>query len=105
MFKNLKRRLSNSKPVMKRQGPTPSKRKYLSDGEKKTPGKMETKKKDVLANDGLADGQDDGDKITTLGIYLLFIYLHQYGTFVDRYANIQIIFTQLLRSAVLWLVC
>ena len=68
MFKNLKRRLSNSKPVVKRQGPTPSKRKYLSDSEK-TPGKMETKKKDVLANDGLANDHD-ANKITTLGIYL-----------------------------------
>ena len=63
MFKNLKRQLSNSKPVVKGQGPTPSKRKYLSDSEK-TPGKMGTKKKDVLANDGLADDQDhDDDKI------------------------------------------
>ena len=62
---------------------------------------METKKKDVLANDGLADDQDhDDDKITTLGIYLF-----TFSTFVDHYANIQIIFSQLLRSAVLWLVC
>ena len=74
MFKNLKRRMSNSKPVEKRQGPTPSKRKYLRDSEK-TPVKIVTKKKDVLANDGLADDQDhDDDKITTLVInYIQYI--------------------------------
>ena len=58
---------------MKLQGPTPSKRKYSSDS-KKTPGKVETKKKDALSNEGLADDQDDNDKITTT----LDIYLHQY---------------------------
>jgi hypothetical protein len=59
VLKNMKRRLSNRKPVVKRQGPTPSKRKYVSTDVSKVESKKEEDVGDLVEGDGDDSGADN----------------------------------------------
>lgn len=69
MLKRIKRRLSNKKPVIKPQRPTPRKRKYVS-----TDSETVEPKEDDVVDLAKNDGDDIGaDKSLGIGVPVLFV--------------------------------